>query len=118
MTDDRTRGERYADAAVRMLGTWRFLIGQSVFILTWCLTNIWLLRAAGTRSFDPFPFVFLNLCLSVQAAVTGPLLLLAGNRQQQKDRQLDMHDFAIDQEALSRIMEMHERIMVVEWPRQ
>ncbi len=100
LDDDRTRGERYADSVVKGIGTWTFLIVQFGIMVLWVLVNVYLLRHIGTKAFDPYPFILLNLVLSVQAAVTGPLLLLAGNRQAQKDRELANHDYEINSTSL------------------
>jgi uncharacterized membrane protein len=99
----RTFGERLADAVVRCIGTWTFLIIQS------CVIALWIALRAGLRlPIDNPQLTILNLCLSVQAAMTGPLLLLAGNRQATKDRELAAHDFAANQEALRLILELHQ----------
>lgn len=100
--DDRTFGERAADAAVHAIGTWRFLIVQSLAIGGWIA-----LRALRVPIDNP-QLTILNLCLSIQAAMTGPLLLLAGNRQAAKDRDLAAHDYQVNQDALQRIIELHE----------
>lgn len=81
--DEATLGERMADKVAGAIGTWRFLIGQGIAIVVWILVNaIWLLN----KGWDPFPFILLNLMFSIQAAYTGPVLLLAGNRAAQHDR--------------------------------
>jgi uncharacterized membrane protein len=78
-----TSGERLADAIATGIGSWRFLIVQTVLVLLWVILNLVGLFALR---WDPYPFILLNLMFSVQAAYTGPVLLLAGNRQAQKDR--------------------------------
>jgi uncharacterized membrane protein len=80
--DEATLGERIADRAAAGIGSWTFLIIQTIAVLCWLTLNI----IGLTRHWDPFPFILLNLLFSVQAAYTGPVLLLAGNRQAQKDR--------------------------------
>ena len=75
-------GERIADAAATGIGSWRFLIVQTIAVALWVTLNI----IGLINHWDPFPFILLNLLFSVQAAYTGPVLLLAGNRQAQKDR--------------------------------
>ncbi|HEV2413706.1 MAG TPA: DUF1003 domain-containing protein [Candidatus Dormibacteraeota bacterium] len=80
--DEATFGERIADAAASGIGSWRFLIVQTIAVLAWLIVNIY----GFVNRWDPFPFILLNLLFSVQAAYTGPVLLLAGNRQAQKDR--------------------------------
>jgi len=80
--DGATFGERLADRIASGIGSWRFLVIQTFLVAAWVVSNVWLLR----HPFDPYPLILLNLLFSVQAAYTGPVLLLAGNRQSQKDR--------------------------------
>jgi uncharacterized membrane protein len=80
--EEATLGERIADAAASGIGSWRFLIIQTFAVSVWVTLNI----IGLVNHWDPFPFILLNLLFSVQAAYTGPVLLLAGNRQSQKDR--------------------------------
>jgi uncharacterized membrane protein len=80
--DEASFGERIADAAASGIGSWRFLIIQTIAVALWVTLNI----IGLINHWDPFPFILLNLLFSVQAAYTGPVLLLAGNRQAQKDR--------------------------------
>lgn len=80
--DEATLGERVADKAAAGIGSWTFLIIQTFLVVLWLVLNL----VGLTHHWDPFPFILLNLLFSVQAAYTGPVLLLAGNRQAQKDR--------------------------------
>jgi uncharacterized membrane protein len=80
--EEATLGERIADSAAAGIGSWTFLIIQTIAVACWVTLNI----IGITNRWDPFPFILLNLLFSVQAAYTGPVLLLAGNRQAQKDR--------------------------------
>jgi uncharacterized membrane protein len=74
-------GARVADLVTDFLGSWKFLGIQTVIVIVWIVGNIILLF-----NFDPFPFILLNLAFSTQAAYAAPLILLAGNRQELKDR--------------------------------
>src|SRR5260370_27221065 len=65
------------------MGSWPFIIGQSVLMVLWVYLNVWAIFIAH---WDPYPFILLNLVLSFQAPYAGPIVLLAGNRQSQKDR--------------------------------
>lgn len=103
--EDRTFGERLADRVVKGIGTWKFLIIQSVAIAAWIA-----LRAGLKVPLDNPQLTILNLCLSVQAAMTGPLLLLAGNRQAAKDRDLADHDYTVNQEALELVKEARQMV--------
>jgi len=80
--DEASVGERVADRMSSGIGSWWFLIAQSVIIATWVVLNV----VAIVRHWDPYPFFLLNFAFTFQAAYTGPVLLLAGNRQSQKDR--------------------------------
>src|SRR5213080_5610771 len=79
-----TFGEQLADGIASFIGSWRFLIVQTLLVATWVTINS--LQATGRIHIDPYPYILLNLAFSTQAAYTGPVLLLAGNRQAQKDR--------------------------------
>jgi uncharacterized membrane protein len=81
MIDQAPPGARVADAVVGFLGSWRFLIIQSILVLAWIAGNAWLVF-----HFDPYPFILLNLAFSTQAAYAAPLILLAGNRSSTRDR--------------------------------
>ncbi len=74
---------RFAEAIARFIGTARFLVLQSVIVVAWIVWNVTL---PGPLRFDEFPFIFLTLALSLQAAYAAPLILLAQNRQTDRDR--------------------------------
>src|ERR1700686_5627452 len=80
--DEASFGEMLADKISAGIGSWTFLIIQTFAVICWLTLNV----IGLVRHWDPFPFILLNLLFSVQAAYTGPVLLLAGNRQAQKDR--------------------------------
>jgi uncharacterized membrane protein len=82
MFDDAPRGARIADKVTGFMGSWNFIIIQTVIVLIWIAGNVFLL----TRPFDPYPFILLNLAFSTQAAYAAPLILLAGNRASIRDR--------------------------------
>jgi uncharacterized membrane protein len=73
---------RFAEALARFLGTGRYLVGQTALVIGWIILNI----VAGVRHWDPYPFILLNLAFSTQAAYAAPLILLAQNRQDERDR--------------------------------
>jgi uncharacterized membrane protein len=79
------RGDRVADAVTTTLGSWRFILAQSAVLALWIVLN----SVGHTAHWDPAPFILLNLCLSFQAAFTGPIVLLSQNRQAAKDRHRD-----------------------------
>jgi uncharacterized membrane protein len=73
---------RFSEAIARTLGTARFLVGQTVFVAVWIALNV----AAVRLRWDPYPFILLNLAFSTQAAYSAPLILLAQNRQAERDK--------------------------------
>lgn len=80
---DATFGEMLADQLSAALGSWPFIITQTLLMIAWVYFNVWGIFVAH---WDPYPFILLNLVLSFQATYAGPIVLLAGNRQSQKDR--------------------------------
>src|SRR6266851_7342597 len=83
VADERlTRGQRVADRVATGMGSWRFIIIQSVIVVVWIISNIWLL----THPFDPYPLILLNLLFSTQAAYAAPVIMMSQNRQAAKDR--------------------------------
>jgi len=81
MYDEAPFGARIADAVTSFMGSWRFIILQTIIVIVWISGNIYLLF-----HYDPYPFILLNLAFSTQAAYAAPLILLAGNRSAQRDR--------------------------------
>jgi uncharacterized membrane protein len=73
---------RFSEGLARLLGTGKYLFGQTLFVIFWIILNI----VAGVRHWDPYPFILLNLAFSTQAAYAAPLILLAQNRQDERDR--------------------------------
>ena len=74
-------GVRVADDVTGFMGSWRFIVIQTVIVIIWIIGNVYLIF-----NFDPYPFILLNLAFSTQAAYAAPLILLAGNRSAQRDR--------------------------------
>ena len=81
LLDDAPPGARIADRATAFIGSWRFIVLQTVIVVIWIAGNVYLVF-----NFDPYPFILLNLAFSTQAAYAAPLILLAGNRQATRDR--------------------------------
>jgi uncharacterized membrane protein len=99
-------GDRVADNLARVGGSWTFIIAFLVFLLIWTVGNVWLL----TRdAFDPYPFIFLNLVLSMIAALQAPVIMMSQNRQAERDRLAAEHDYAVNLKAEIEIMALHEK---------
>jgi uncharacterized membrane protein len=73
---------RFSEGLARFLGTGKYLVGQTVLVIGWIILNV----IAGIHHWDPYPFILLNLAFSTQAAYAAPLILLAQNRQDERDR--------------------------------
>ena len=82
---------RVSESAARFLGTGRYLVGQTVFVIIWLALN----SAGFAWGWDPYPFILLNLAFSTQAAYAAPLILLAQNRQDDRDRASIERDRAV-----------------------
>ena len=100
-------GDRLADAIARIGGSWGFIIAFLAFLALWALLNAWLL---GRDSFDPYPFIFLNLLLSMLAAIQAPIIMMAQNRQAARDRVDAAHDYEVNLKAEIEIMALHEKM--------
>jgi uncharacterized membrane protein len=121
--DEAPLGARVADRVTGFMGSWRFIIIQTVIVLVWIGGNIYLLF-----HFDPFPFILLNLAFSTQAAYAAPLILLAGNRASIRDRmtlehtaaEADKEDRQNEQllvgmkQVLDRVERLEVRILAIE----
>ena len=105
--DEATLGERVADKAASGIGSWWFLGIQSVFIAIWIVLNT---IEFFTHKWDIYPFILLNLAFTIQAAFTGPVLLLSGNRQAQKDRLRLEHTAEVAEAAEKATLEILEEI--------
>jgi len=102
-----TVGQRLADSIARVGGSWSFILAFAAFLAAWTLANAWLL---GRDSFDPYPFIFLNLVLSMLAAVQAPIIMMSQNRQAERDRLDATHDYEVNLKAEIEIMALHEKL--------
>src|SRR3569623_748724 len=102
----RTTGERVADAVAAFIGSWPFIIGQSLLLGGWIILNV----VAWIRHWDPYPFILLNLALSFQAAYAAPFIMMSQNRQQDVDREQAAEDFHINVKAELEIELLHQKL--------
>ena len=101
-----TLGERVSDRVARLGGSWTFITLFCLFLLAWVACNLLLARVA----FDPYPFIFLNLLLSMLAALQAPIIMMSQNRQAAIDRQMAVHDYEVNLKAEIEIMALHEKM--------
>jgi uncharacterized membrane protein len=104
-----TFGERLADRVAEIGGSWSFIIGFGLFIAVWTAVNTLMLARAGS-TFDPYPFVFLNLILSLIAAVQAPVIMMSQNRQADKDRFAAGQDYEVNLKAEIEIAALHDKL--------
>lgn len=80
-----------ADRFVDVIGSWKFIVTQTTAMVLWVCINL-----TGSAKPDPYPFILLNLMLSTQAALLGPIILMSNNRQGQLDRNRDINHYLLD----------------------
>ena len=90
-----TVGEKFADKITAGIGSWKFIIIQSIILIAWMIINV----IAWTNSWDPYPFILLNLVLSFQAAYAAPIIMMSQNRTASRDRKKADWDLATDRRA-------------------
>ncbi len=103
-----TLGQRLADRVAAFGGSWSFIIFFGLVLAGWVVLNIWMLPKSDV--FDPYPFVFLNLILSMLAAIQAPVIMMSQNRQSMKDRFAAANDYEVNLKAELEIMHLHEKI--------
>ena len=101
-----TFGQRLADGVAAFGGSWAFLIYFAVALAAWILVNLLLHGSAP----DPYPFIFLNLVLSMLAAVQAPVIMMSQNRQSARDRLVSSHDYEVNLKAEIEIMALHDKL--------
>ncbi|HEY1206813.1 MAG: DUF1003 domain-containing protein [Bryobacteraceae bacterium] len=90
-----TVGHRAADLVARVIGSWRFIFLQSALLAAWAALNV----TAWMKHWDPYPFILMNLVLSLQAAYAAPVIMMSQNRQAARDRIEDHNDYELNQKA-------------------
>jgi uncharacterized membrane protein len=102
----RNLGETVSDIVAATVGSWRFIIIQSVLMVIWIVLNV----IAWQYRWDPYPFILLNLALSFQAAYTAPIIMMSQNRQAAVDRQNQESDYEVNRKAELEIELLHQKI--------
>ncbi len=95
LEERRTRGQRAADKVAQTVGSWPFIIVQSFLLVVWAILNV----VGWVRHWDPYPFILMNLVLSLQAAYTAPVIMMSQNRQAERDRLEAHNDYLVNQKA-------------------
>ena len=103
-----TLGQRASDGISRFGGSWTFIIIFGVFLVAWIgINSFFLLR----RPFDPFPYILLNLALSCLAAIQAPIILMAQNRQAERDRIDAKYNYGVNRKAEREIQVLQRQLL-------
>ena len=105
-SDYLTPGARLADAVAARIGSWPFILGQSIVLLAWIALNV----VGWVQHWDPYPFILLNLALSFQAAYSAPIIMMSQNRQAAKDRLRAELDYEVNLRAELEVAAIHARL--------
>lgn len=105
-----TIGQKLADRVAKGMGSWRFIIIQSVIVAIWMGLNV----AGLVMHWDPYPFILLNLLFSTQAAYAAPIIMMAQNRQNDRDRAQANADFKTNVEAKEEIEALQRQLANIE----
>lgn len=122
--ETKTIGKKLADKVANTMGSWKFIIWQTIIVLLWVILNVF----AVSLKWDPYPFILLNLFFSVQAAYAAPIIMMSQNRQAERDRLNAQADYkvnvdskkeiewlalklnAIEMEKLDKMMDLMEKL--------
>jgi uncharacterized membrane protein len=106
--DERPFGDRLADRVAAIGGSWGFIIAFGLILAAWMGWN--LATKGHVLAFDPYPFIFLNLMLSMVAAIQAPVIMMSQNRAAARDRQSAEHDYVVNLRAELEIMHLHDKV--------
>ena len=111
-------GQRVADRVATAVGSWPFIIIQSLMLFVWIVMNVYLavmekVHPGFLKSWDPYPFILLNLFLSMLASVQAPVIMMSQNRQDKKDRLRSELDFDVNRRAHSEIQGLAHKLNVL-----
>lgn len=108
-TEKYTIGQRAADKLAKTVGSWGFVFVFAIIITGWIIVN----GNIGKNTFDPYPFILLNLALSCLAAIQAPLIMMSQNRQEKKDRQRAENDYRVNLKTEIIIQALYDRLDIV-----
>lgn len=114
---DRTFGQMLADKIAVIGGSWSFIIGFMIFLALWMALNSYFLLQ---KSFDPYPYILLNLVLSTLAAIQAPVIIMSQRRQETRDRLRAENDYRVNLKSELEIRQLHEKvdhILLSQWKR-
>ena len=107
--EEATFGQRLSDHVAAVGGSWAFISAFGIILFGWMILNSIILRGSNA-AFDPYPYIFLNLMLSMLAAIQAPIIMMSQNRQSNKDREAASHDYEVNLRAELEIIRLHEKV--------
>lgn len=110
LLSQRTFGQRVADNVASGMGSWKFIIWQTVIVVIWMVLNV----VALVHHWDPFPFILLNLVFSTQAAYAAPIIMMSQNRAAERDRAQAQNDYETNVAAKEEIEQLMRRLDAIE----
>lgn len=102
--------QKLADRVAKMIGSWTFIIWQTIFVIAWMSLNIF----GAIHHWDAYPFILLNLLFSTQAAYAAPIIMMAQNRQNERDRAQAQKDYETNTQAKLEIEALQEKLNFIE----
>ena len=108
--EEMTTGERIADGVAKFGGSWSFIIAFAVVLIVYTAINVWL----DKKAWDPYPFILLNLFLSMLAAIQAPVIMMSQNRQDTKDRLRGELDYDVNRRAEAEIQAVSQKLRDLE----
>ncbi len=109
-SDTRTFGERLSDQVALIGGSWTFVIVFLCILIAWIVVNSLILVKSGKEAFDPYPYILLNLFLSMTTAIQAPIIMMSQNRQAEKDRLQATNDYEVNLKTELEIQRLHEKL--------
>ena len=108
--DSLSFGDRLADKVANGMGSWAFIIWQSIIVVMWMILNV----VGFIQHWDVYPFILLNLIFSTQAAYAAPIIMMSQNRQNQRDREQAQHDYQTNIDAKKEIEALQWQLSKIE----
>lgn len=105
--EERSYGEKLSDKVAQFGGSWKFIIIFGVILMLWIFYNT---QVMHNKSFDPYPYILLNLILSCIAAIQAPIIMMSQNRKEVKDRKRSINDYMINLKSEIEIRNLHEKV--------
>jgi uncharacterized membrane protein len=102
-----TEGQKLSDQVARFGGSWKFIVLFGIILILWITYNV---TVIGSKAFDPYPFILMNLILSCVAALQAPIIMMSQNRTEEKDRMRSENDYLINLKAEMGIRSLHQKM--------